>query len=70
VTIIKVMTYMFMNTIPTTAHLWMRTQDRDMRHPRYAFIVVSMPSPRGTGRRVPGGAIQGRTGRVYAGSCI
>jgi hypothetical protein len=58
VTIIKVIT-MFMAMITTNAQLWLRTQGRDMRHPGYAFMAVTSPSPPGTGRRGPGGAIQG-----------
>jgi hypothetical protein len=57
-TIVVIMT-MFMFMITRNAHLWLRTQDRDIRHPGYAFIAVTRPSPPGTGWRVPGGAIQG-----------
>jgi hypothetical protein len=67
---IVIMTMMNMTLITTNAHLWLRTQDRDMRHPEYPFMAVTSPSPPGTGRRVPGGTIQGRTGRLYAGFWI
>jgi len=29
---------MNMSMITATVHLWLRTQDRDMRHPGHAFI--------------------------------